>query len=103
VQDCFDILLEQGFNITLLKIVGAVQDECVALDVHSRKFIEPGGNGGFRQVAFQLQQYVLPDISDRIHKETPLIREKNTETAGLPETGFGGVCPEFFRDFCVSA
>ena len=103
VQDRFDILLEQGFDIALFKIVGAVQDECVALDVHSRKFVEPGGNGSFRQIALQLDQYILPDIGDRIHKETPLIREKNTETAGKPETGFKGVRPEVCRGFCVSA
>lgn len=99
MQDSLDVFEEQGFNIALFKIVGAVKDERIALDVYSGELVEPGGNGGLREITFQLLQYVFPNISDRIQKETPLIRVKNTETAENPEWKNRTIC----RDFRFSA
>ena len=45
-----DVFYEQGFDISFLKVVGAVQVEGIVPDVHRRQLIEPGGDGGFREI-----------------------------------------------------
>ena len=78
MQDCFDVFQKQGFDIALFKIVGTVKDKRISLNVHGLQFVEPSGNGGFRQVAFQLLQYVFPYIGDRIQKDTPPCKQNET-------------------------
>ena len=49
-----------------------MQDERVAPDVHSLQLVEPGVDGGFRQLSFQLGKDIVPHVSDGIQKQTPL-------------------------------
>ena len=67
-----DVFQKQGFDISPLEIVGAVQDKRVPPDIHSLEFVEPGGNGGFRKVPLELSEHIVPHVSDGIQKKTPL-------------------------------
>ena len=53
-QRILDVLHEKGFDVAPFEVVCAVEDECIAPDVHRLEFIEPGGDGSFRELAFQL-------------------------------------------------
>ena len=54
VEGRLDIFHEQGLDISLFEVVGTVEDKRIALDVHSLQFVEPGGDGGLRELALQL-------------------------------------------------
>ena len=72
----FDVFHEQGFDISLFEVVGTVEEKRIALDVHGLQFVEPGGNGGLRELALQLGKHIVPYIGDGIQKETPLSSKK---------------------------
>ena len=46
------VLHEQGFNAVFLEFVGAVQQKDVSLDVQGLQLVEPGGDGGLREIFF---------------------------------------------------
>ena len=54
VKGGLDVFHEQGLDIAFFKVVGTVEDKRIALDVHRLQFVEPGGNGGLRELALQL-------------------------------------------------
>ena len=72
VEGGLDVFHEKGFDVPLFKIVGAMQNKDVALDVHGLQFVKPGGDGGLGQFFFQLLQDVVPHVSNGIHRNTSL-------------------------------
>ena len=48
VEGGFDVFHEQGFDVSLLEIVGAVEQKGIAPDIHRLQLVEPGGDGGLR-------------------------------------------------------
>lgn len=50
VEGGLDVFHEQCFDIALFEVVGAMEQKCIALDVHRLQFVKPGGNGGLRKL-----------------------------------------------------
>ena len=50
MEHAFDVFQKQRLDIALFKVVGAVEDKRIAADIHSLQLVEPGCNGGLRQV-----------------------------------------------------
>ena len=72
VEGGLDVFQEQRLDIALFEVVGAVENKRIAPDIHGFQFVEPGGNGSLRKVFLELLQDIVPHVSDRIQRETPL-------------------------------
>jgi hypothetical protein len=69
VKGGLDILHEQVFNVALLEAVGAVEKQRPIPEIHRLQFVEPGFNGGFRQVLAQLLEHAVPNVGYGIQAE----------------------------------
>ena len=72
MQDGFDVFQKQRLDIALFEVVGTIENKDISLDVHRFQLIEPGGNGGFREIFFQLLQYVVPYVGNGVQQDAPL-------------------------------
>ena len=68
-----DVGQEEGLNVTPLEIVGTVEEAGAASNVHNGELVKPGGNGGFGERSIQLAEDILPNVGDRIQKNTSLL------------------------------
>ena len=71
-QGGLDVFHEQGLDGAFFKIIGAVEDKGIALDIHGFQLVEPGVDGGLGELSFQLGENIVPHVGDGIQKETPL-------------------------------
>ena len=57
--------------ISALEIVRAVEVQREILDGHGFHFVEPGGDGRFRQILAETGENDLPDVCNRVHGSAP--------------------------------
>ena len=75
-----DVGQEAVLDVGALEGVGTVEVEVVPLQGHYRRLVEPGFDGGLRQILPEPGQNHGPDIGNRLHRSSPfLFRRKDTK------------------------
>lgn len=72
-ETLFDVRHEAVLDIRALKSIWAVEDEGIPVQCHYGSLIEPGLDGGLRQVLPQSGQDHGPDIGHRLHRRSPFL------------------------------
>ena len=88
-----DIPEETVLNVAALKVVGTVEHQGVPLQGHHRGVVEPGLDGGLRQLLPQSGQNHGPDIGNRLHRSAPFLCSTPAEAAASGRPRRDGTAP----------